>query len=62
MGYSPNLATLPTRYNVRLLEKCVESSGPNPTTASYNASVVKIYKATSSLVRFENNNTYFLQF
>jgi hypothetical protein len=39
-------------------------SGPNPTTASnnasvvkiYNASAVKIYNATSSLVRFENKN------
>jgi hypothetical protein len=28
--------------------------GANPTIASYNASAVKIYNATSSLVRFEN--------
>jgi hypothetical protein len=27
-------------------------SGANPTIVSYNASVVKIYNATSSLVRF----------
>jgi hypothetical protein len=27
--------------------------GANPTTLSYNASVVKIYNATSNLVRFE---------
>jgi hypothetical protein len=27
-------------------------------TASYNASAVKIYNATSSLVRFENNNIF----
>jgi hypothetical protein len=33
--------------------------GANPTTSSYNASVVKIYNATSSLVRFQNQN-YFL--
>jgi hypothetical protein len=30
-----------------------------PTTASYNASVVKIYNATSSLVYFENLNIFF---
>jgi hypothetical protein len=28
--------------------------GPNPTIVSYNASVVKIYNATGSLVRFES--------
>jgi hypothetical protein len=33
---------------------------PNPTIASYNASVVNIYIAESSLVRFENKK-YFLQ-
>jgi hypothetical protein len=32
--------------------------GANPTTESYNASLVKIYNATSSLVRFENKNIY----
>jgi hypothetical protein len=30
--------------------------GANPTTVSYNASVVKIYNATSSLVRFGNKH------
>jgi hypothetical protein len=35
------------------------SPGPNPTIVSYNASVVKIYNATSSLVRFENKNIFF---
>jgi hypothetical protein len=30
--------------------------GANPTTSSYNASVVKIYNATSSLLRFEIKN------
>jgi hypothetical protein len=28
--------------------------GPNPTIVNYNASVVKIYNTTSSLVFFEN--------
>jgi hypothetical protein len=32
---------------------------PNPTTAIYNASAVKIYDALSSLVHYENNK-YFL--
>jgi hypothetical protein len=35
------------------------TSGPNPTIASYNASVVKIYNATSRSVRFENKNIFF---
>jgi hypothetical protein len=34
-------------------------SGANPTIVSYNASAVKIYNATSSLVRLEN---FFIQF
>jgi hypothetical protein len=34
-------------------------SGANPTIASYNTSAVKIYNATSSLVRFENKKMYF---
>jgi hypothetical protein len=34
--------------------KSQKNPGANPTTVSYNASVVKIYNATSSLVRFEN--------
>jgi hypothetical protein len=29
--------------------------GPNPTIVSYNASAVKLYNATGSLLRFENN-------
>jgi hypothetical protein len=32
--------------------------GPNPTIVSYNATAVKIYNATSSLVRFENKNIF----
>jgi hypothetical protein len=35
------------------------TAGSNPTIASYNASAVKIYSATSSLVRFENKNIFF---
>jgi hypothetical protein len=38
-----------------LIFKCFQP-GANPTTVSYNASVVNIYNATSSLVHFENNN------
>jgi hypothetical protein len=33
--------------------------GPNPTIVSYDAGAVKIYNATSSLVRFENKNIFF---
>jgi hypothetical protein len=33
--------------------------GPNPTIASYNASVVNFYNATGSLVCFENKNIIF---
>jgi hypothetical protein len=32
--------------------------GANPTIVSYNASAVKIYDATSSLVRFGNKKYY----
>jgi hypothetical protein len=32
--------------------------GANPTIVCYNASAVKIYNATSSLVRFENINIF----
>jgi hypothetical protein len=34
-------------------------SGANPTIVFYNAGAVKIYNATSSLVRFENKNIFF---
>jgi hypothetical protein len=37
----------------------VVNPGPNPTIASYNTSVVKIYNATSCSVRFENKNIFF---
>jgi hypothetical protein len=39
------------RYNLHI--------GANPTIAIYNASAVKIYNATSSLVRFEDTNILF---
>jgi hypothetical protein len=35
------------------------NTGANPTIASYNASAVKIYNATSSLLRFENENNFY---
>jgi hypothetical protein len=34
-------------------------SGANPTIVSYNASAVKTYNATSSLLRFESRNSLF---
>jgi hypothetical protein len=34
-------------------------AGANPTIVSYNASAVKIYIATSSLVHYENKNIFF---
>jgi hypothetical protein len=37
------------------------SPGANPTIASYNASAVKIYNATNTLVRFKNKKYYLLQ-
>jgi hypothetical protein len=36
----------------------VSVPGANPTTVSYNASVVKIYNAAGSLVRFENKKIF----
>jgi hypothetical protein len=36
--------------------------GANPTTSRYNASVVKIYNATSSLLRFQIKNIFFYNF
>jgi hypothetical protein len=47
---SPNLVTLILIYL---------KPGPNPTIASYNASVVNFYNATGSLVCFENKNIFF---
>jgi hypothetical protein len=36
-----------------------EQSGANPTIMSYNASAVKIYNPTSSIVRFQNKDILF---
>jgi hypothetical protein len=44
------------KMSVRL--KKTYLSVANPTIASYNTSVVKIYNATSSLVRLGNQNFY----
>jgi hypothetical protein len=41
------------------LRSCIALNlGANPTIASYNASAVKIYNATSSLVRFGSKNFF----
>jgi hypothetical protein len=34
-------------------------AGANPTIVSYNAGVVKIYNATSSLAHFKDKNKFF---
>jgi hypothetical protein len=39
-------------------KKLPTQHGDNPTIASYNTSAVKIYNATSSLVRFENIHVF----
>jgi hypothetical protein len=44
-------------FQQRNVEKA-KKTGANTTIASYKASAVKIYNATSSLVRFENNFFY----
>jgi hypothetical protein len=44
---------------VKQTEVGFSQSGAKPKTSSYNASIVKIYNATSSLVRFENKNISF---
>jgi hypothetical protein len=41
------------------LSKFLKYPGANPTNVSYNASVVNIYNATSSPVRFYNKNIFF---
>jgi hypothetical protein len=45
-------------YFGRMFQKLI-CSGPIPTTSSNDASVVNFYNATSSLVRFENENIFF---
>jgi hypothetical protein len=41
-----------------LVTLIIKLPGANPTTVSYNASAVKIYNATRSLVRFENKDVF----
>jgi hypothetical protein len=43
-------------------EKKLHCSGANPTIVSYNASVVKIYNGTGSLLRFENKDILLLHY
>jgi hypothetical protein len=43
------------------VKKVTLKSGANPTIVSYIASAVKIYNAASGLVRFENNNFFYLE-
>jgi hypothetical protein len=47
-------------YNASVEVVNLEVVGLAPAIVCYNASGVKIYNATSSLVCFENKNTYFL--
>jgi hypothetical protein len=42
-----------------VLDCCQTFPGANPTIVSHNASALKIYNATSSLVRFETKNIFF---
>jgi hypothetical protein len=44
---------------VRIFQAYPAIPGCNPTTPSYNASDVKIYKATGSLAHFENKKSLF---
>jgi hypothetical protein len=46
--------------NLKALGLAPGHPGTNPTTLSFNASVVKIYSATNSMTRFYNEN-YFLR-
>jgi hypothetical protein len=43
----------------RSWHKTNATPGANPTIVSYNASAVKFYNTTSSLVRFENKTIFF---
>jgi hypothetical protein len=43
---------------LKLKMSTLGSSGANPTIVSFNAGAVKAYNATSSLVRFENKNSF----
>jgi hypothetical protein len=52
---SSEIDTMHCLYSILLFA----GPGANPMTSSYNASVVKIYNATGSLTRFENNIIFF---
>jgi hypothetical protein len=41
-----------------LRRSLIATPGANPTIGNYNVSAVKIYNATSILVRFENKNIF----
>jgi hypothetical protein len=51
--------TAPTRAGCPPQVLGNSQAGANPTTASYNASVVNFYNATDSLARFENKIVFF---
>jgi hypothetical protein len=69
---SPSLVPIPTIVSEAYVHTYVhmysdvkfygttKSPGANPTIASYNASVEKIYNATNSMARFYNNNYFSL--
>jgi hypothetical protein len=58
--FTKNFIPMPSKMyqNCNLWYENIPSGNPvpgaNPTIVSYNASAVKIYNATSSIVRFEN--------
>jgi hypothetical protein len=53
-----NKAYLAPSWRGQLSKLFTSSSGANPTIASYNAGVVKIYNTLSSLVRFEGKDIF----
>jgi hypothetical protein len=51
------LPTNSTEFSAEKMYKKL-AAGPNPTSAIYKASVVKIYNATNSLARFLSKNYF----
>jgi hypothetical protein len=45
--------------HLKTVSHIASTSEPGSNPANYNARVVKLYNATSSLVRFDNNNIFF---